>query len=469
MYKNEMVKDLSSLIKIQSVFSADAKPGAPFGENIASALEATLKLGSDMGFTTKNLDGYVGEIQLNEGENMIGILCHSDVVEAGDGWNTPPFEPTLIGNNLYGRGSIDDKAGIICALFAMKYLKDNHLLRDNFAIRLIIGTDEELNWNDMAYYKKHADRFPDISLVVDANFPVIYCEKGLWDLDLTWKSSNCSSQSRPIQLVELTGGSARNAVPSKATAILSSENANEVAVYLKKYASDKHIDCNISADKNTVVITSNGIGVHAMWPEKGKSAINSLIALLQALPENDFSGSEFVNAYMLAIGDDFTGSKLDINCEDEESGSLTFVVGQIEFNRETEEYTLISGLRYPSSKDFEVIADKVISNISKYGFEVNAVDHLAPIFFKKDNPIIEALMLAYSETTGDETNKPLAIGGATYSRALPNAIAFGPLFPWEQELAHEPNEFMNINSLEKACDVIIAALTKLQQIDLFDK
>ena len=111
----------------------------------------------------------------------------------------------------------------------------------------------------------------------------------------------------------------------------------------------------------------------------------------------------------------------------------------------------------------------MISNISKYGFEVNAVDHLAPIFFKKDNPIIEALMLAYSETTGDETNKPLAIGGATYSRALPNAIAFGPLFPWEQELAHEPNEFMNINSLEKACDVIIAALTKLQQIDLFDK
>lgn len=468
MYRNEMIDALSSLIKIPSIFSDDAKPKAPFGENIAKALNATLKLGADMGFTTKNLNGYAGEIQLNDGENMIGILCHSDVVEPGDGWDTPPFEPTIIGDNLYGRGSIDDKAGIVCALFAMKYLKDNRLIKDNFSVRLIIGTDEELGWNDMDYYKKHADRFPDISLVLDANFPVIYCEKGLWDFNLTWKSpDNSINRSKPIQLIELTGGAVRNAVPSKATAILTSEKTAKIAEYLRKHASDNHIDCTITTEKDSITIVTLGTSVHAMWPERGKSAINALITLLSSLPEDDFSESEFVKSYMLAIGDDFTGSKLGINCADDESGSLTFVVGQMDFNRETKEYTLISGLRYPSSKDFNIISKRMISNISDCNFKVVSVDHLAPVFFKKDNPIIKTLMSAYSETTGDNTAEPLAIGGATYSRALPNAIAFGPLFPWERELAHEPNEFMNIGSLEKACDVIISALVKLQEIEIF--
>lgn len=469
MYRNEMVNTLSSLIKIPSVFSNDVKPGAPFGENIAKGLKAILDLGADMGFTVKNVDGYAGEIQLNDGENMIGILCHSDVVEPGDGWDTPPFNPTLIGNNLYGRGAIDDKAGIVCALFAMKHLKDNNLIKKNFSIRLIVGTDEELGWNDMRYYKTHAERFPNVSLVLDANFPVIYCEKGLWDFDLTWRSpNNAAKQSKPIQLISLTGGDARNAVPSKATAVLSSESVEPVISFLKKYASDNHIGCTITTEKNIITITTSGISVHAMWPEKGKSAINALISLLSCLPEQEFSEYEFVKQYMLAIGNDFTGNKLNIDCSDEESGSLTFVVGQINYNKEISEYTLIAGLRYPSSKDFKTISDKMILNISNYGFNIHSVDHLAPVFFKKDNPIIKTLMDAYVETTGDKHNEPLAIGGATYSRALPNAIAFGPLFPWEKEIAHEPNEFVNIYNLEKACDVVIAALIKLQSTEFFD-
>ena len=468
MYRTEMVSTLSSLVRIPSIFSDNAKPGAPFGENIAKCLETALRIGADMGFNTKNLNGYAGEIQLNNGENMIGILCHSDVVEPGDGWQTPPFEPTLIGDNLYGRGSIDDKAGIVCALFAMKYLKDNNLIKDTFSVRLIIGTDEELGWNDMNYYKKHADRFPDVSLVIDANFPVIYCEKGLWDFNLKWKSNNTANTSKPIQLVELTGGAARNAVPSKATAVLTSKSADEISEFLKKYAADNHIECEIISEKDSIAITVSGIGVHAMWPEKGKSAINALISLLSSLPEDDFSDSEFAKAYMHAIGNDFTGSNLGISCSDNESGSLTFVVGQIDFNSETKEYTLISGLRYPSSKDFNTISEKMISSISDYGFKVASVDHLAPVFFKKDNPIIKTLMDAYCEVTNDKSNEPLAIGGATYSRALPNAVAFGPLFPEEDELAHEPNEFMNINNLERACEVLIAALIKLQDIEHFN-
>lgn len=67
--------------------------GAPFGKNIQKSLEYVLRMGQQMGFQVKNYDGYAGEITAGEGNRMIGILCHTDVVSAGEGWNTDPFDP----------------------------------------------------------------------------------------------------------------------------------------------------------------------------------------------------------------------------------------------------------------------------------------------------------------------------------------------------------------------------------------
>ena len=67
-------------------------------------------------------------------------------------------------------------------------------------------------------------------------------------------------------------------------------------------------------------------------------------------------------------------------------------------------------------------------------------------------------MEAYQEVTGDMDTEPMAIGGATYARALPNAVAFGPLFPYEEELAHEANEFLSIESLQKMTEIFVKGL-----------
>ena len=63
--------------------------------------------------------------------------------------------------------------------------------------------------------------------------------------------------------------------------------------------------------------------------------------------------------------------------------------------------------------------------------------------------------------TGDKDTKPLAIGGATYARAIPNAVGFGPVFPYEAELAHEPNEFASIDSLIKAQQIYYRTLERI--------
>ena len=98
-----MVRCLKELVAIPGIFEDAPSKGAPFGKNIQKSLEYVLRMGQQMGFQVKNYDGYAGEITAGEGNRMIGILCHTDVVSAGEGWNTDPFDPVEKDGKLYGR------------------------------------------------------------------------------------------------------------------------------------------------------------------------------------------------------------------------------------------------------------------------------------------------------------------------------------------------------------------------------
>ena len=84
-----------------------------------------------------------------------------------------------------------------------------------------------------------------------------------------------------------------------------------------------------------------------------------------------------------------------------------------------------------------------------------------PLYVPKDAPLIRKLMQAYQEVTGDMDHDAFSIGGATYARSIPNAVSFGPLFPYETELAHQANECLSLDSLEKMTRIYILALDKL--------
>ena len=102
---------------------------------------------------------------------MVGILAHIDVVEAGPGWETPPFQAVIKDGRIYGRGSLDDKGPVVSSLYAMKYIVDNGLLPDEWSIRLIVGADEEEGLRCIDFYNEHAERMPDVSFVPDGYFP----------------------------------------------------------------------------------------------------------------------------------------------------------------------------------------------------------------------------------------------------------------------------------------------------------
>lgn len=90
----QLRNDLSALIAIQ---------------NPQKALEFMLSRAKEEGFYTKNLDGLCGYIDFGEGADIFAILCHLDVVAAGEGWTSDPFCAKIANGRIYGRGALDDK------------------------------------------------------------------------------------------------------------------------------------------------------------------------------------------------------------------------------------------------------------------------------------------------------------------------------------------------------------------------
>ena len=122
--RDDIIKNVQELIQIPSVYKESSNPKYPFGEAVNNALEYALNLGKSMGFRTKNIDGYCGYIEFGEGNELVGIIGHLDVVPEGENWTYHPFSGTVSNECIFGRGAIDDKGPVISSLYAMKYVKE---------------------------------------------------------------------------------------------------------------------------------------------------------------------------------------------------------------------------------------------------------------------------------------------------------------------------------------------------------
>ena len=124
--KQAVLAALQGLLQIKSVNgnAGAVTQEAPLGTGINEAINYVLDLGKSFGLTTKNCDGYCGYLEFGEGPEMVAAITHVDTVEVGDDWTVPPFDLTINGDMVYGRGVLDDKGLTIVALFALKALKD---------------------------------------------------------------------------------------------------------------------------------------------------------------------------------------------------------------------------------------------------------------------------------------------------------------------------------------------------------
>ncbi|MBQ0124694.1 MAG: Sapep family Mn(2+)-dependent dipeptidase, partial [Clostridiales bacterium] len=256
-----MVATLSSLVEIPSV-KGKSEDGCPFGREPARALEKMLSIANKMGFTTRNIDNYVGTIDFfSEGEPTLGILCHLDVVPEGSGWHTPPYSLTLSQGYLYARGVIDDKGPAVSVLYAMYALKKLGVkLTQN--VRFIVGTDEENGSADLAYYKKK-EKLPPRLFTPDGSYPIINLEKGM--VRCGFEKEFASTGKKTV--LSLSGGTVINAVPESCTAEVLGFEKSELEIAEKNAKTSAKFEYEKDGDK--IKITCTGKSAHASQPTGG--------------------------------------------------------------------------------------------------------------------------------------------------------------------------------------------------------
>ena len=118
----EKTKELLSFPSVLTKFDPDSE--TPFGEAINDSLHYMLGLAQNDGFITKNINNYAAHIEYGQGKDILGVLCHLDVVPVGDGWSHPPFSPIIKDGKIFARGASDDKGPTMAAYFALKLLKE---------------------------------------------------------------------------------------------------------------------------------------------------------------------------------------------------------------------------------------------------------------------------------------------------------------------------------------------------------
>lgn len=460
--KDELLTDLIDLLKVKSEREDDkVTADAPFGPGPKNALLHMLNYGKRDGFTVKNVDNYAGHIEFGEGEETLGIFGHMDVVPAGDGWDTDPYDPVIKDNKIYARGSSDDKGPSIAAYYGMKIIKELGLPLSK-KVRFVVGSDEESGWGDMDHYFQHEDK-PDFGFSPDAEFPIINGEKG----NVTVKLHAASDNQGTYTLTSFAAGLRENMVPGTAVAEIiapTTEAALELETAFLAYLEENPLSGTIETENQQVSIELVGKGAHGAHPEAG---INAGTYLAKFLDDYDFAGGAkaFLHVAAAYVHLDYYGRKLGIAHEDEKMGKLTMNAGLFEFKanhqNEKEQPSIAMNFRYPKGVTAESIETGLQETLANEDVTIARSNrNMPPHYVPLEDPLVATLLQVYEDHTGEKGHEQI-IGGGTYGRLLERGVAYGAMFPGFIDTMHQANEFMDLDDLFNAAVIYADAIYRL--------
>lgn len=441
--RRQAISDLSEIIAIPSV-AGESDGIYPYGKDCAKALDKAAELANKYGFTVENHEYHCMSILYGESEKEVGIVCHLDVVPAGDGWTLEPYKLTVQDNLLFGRGTHDDKGPFIQALYTLRFFKENGI-KLPFTVRIILGSDEEVGSTDLEYYLT-VRKPPIFSFTPDSEFPVCIGEKSIL-------SVNAEFCCLPDCVKELRGGTVSNAVPGSAYAIVDTDKVLE------------NTECvTVSETANGKKIEAVGKSAHAAMPESG---INAIGVLVSYLIENGIVDGAFFE-FLKNATDEYLGKTLGIDEENDAFGYLT-CVGSVISSKENKITQTFNIRHLPETPDTKVV-EAIQKAITPFGGIATMIATSCGYSVSADDEKIKALTKACEDVLGYEC-KPYTTGGGTYARWMPNTVAFGSAIPEERNHlgdekgnAHQRDEYMSKREFYDGMLIYSKALGNISEI-----
>ncbi|MFL9673434.1 dipeptidase [Pseudomonas marginalis] len=477
-YGKAALDTLRELVEIPT-FNVDGMPQYKNPEfiRIADKIQALAKT---FNLNFRNVDNRVYEISLEgSGDEVVGIHAHADVVPVTpenwvlkDGTRLDPFKVTLIGDRMYGRGTEDDKNGIVVAMYAMKVIKEEKLpLARNF--KLLVDTTEETSGDAIPYYFER-NPTPQYNLALDGGYPVVIAEKGYGTVMATFPRRK--GEGKGAEIIAMTGGMATNQIPSASVATLISDTPAELAASLQKagaeYAKRNGGDFEVTAKVvgKEVKLTVTGVSAHSSEPESGINPVSRMLELIHSVDGTiALKHNHITDAARYASdnwGLDYLGGKLGVGFSDDFMGplttSLTFV------GLDDKAFKLAVNLRVPKGKSPEKLKAEISDKLSAWdkqtkvnvGFTYSVAE---PMYRNPEGEWVKALLAVASENLGME-HKFGTSAGATSVHELPNGVQFGLARPEVKYTGHTDNEFKTVDQFLLDLQIVTEMMGRIGQL-----
>lgn len=417
----------------------------------------------DFGLSFRNIGDRIYEISLGEeiGER-IGVHAHADVVPVNpalwvleDGTQLDPFVVTQIGDRMYGRGTQDDKNGIVVSMYAMRVVQDEKLpLLRHF--KLLVDTREETGGDAMPYYFDR-NPIPDYNIALDGSYPVIIAEKGYGTVMASFPTRAATGEG--AQIVELSGGLATNQIPASSTVFIRSERSErsealvstlneEGAIFAARNGSNFAI--RAAQDGARVRLDVLGVSAHSSEPESGVNPVSRMFAFIDQLAgQGVFQRNHFTDAARYATanwGMDYLGTNLQIGYEDSFMGPLT--AAQTFVAIDADHLRTAVNLRLPVGREPAALVDQLRNSLNAWAGEngitmqldISASD---PMYRNPEGAWVNALL----DIAVENLDIPREFGssaGGTSIHDLSNGVQFGLALATEKYTGHNANEFKTV-------------------------
>jgi predicted dipeptidase len=477
-YGKAATETLRELVEIPT-FNIDGMPQYKNPEFLRIA--AKIKdLAEAFNLNFRNIDNRVYEISLEgASDEVVGIHAHADVVPVTpenwvlkDGTKLDPFKVTLIGDRMYGRGTEDDKNGIVVAMYAMKVIKEEKLpLARTF--KLLVDTTEETSGDAIPYYFEK-NPTPQYNLALDGGYPVVIAEKGYGTVMATFPRRK--GEGKGAEIIAMTGGMATNQIPSASVATFVSDKPAELAASLQKagaaYAKANGGDFEVAAKAigKEVKLTVTGVSAHSSEPESGINPVARMLELIHSIDGKiALKHNHITDAARYASdnwGLDYLGGKLGVGFSDEFMGplttSLTFV------GQDDNAFKLAVNLRVPKGKSPETLKAEIADKLSawdkhakvKVDFTYSVAE---PMYRNPEGEWVKALLAVASENLGME-HKFGTSAGATSVHELPNGVQFGLARPEVKYTGHTDNEFKTVDQFLLDLQIVTEMMGRVGQL-----
>ena len=470
-YVDNVIATLADLVGFRTV----SDPPTPNAEHPEfHRMKAYLaRTASDLGFDCED-HGAAVVIGLGGSHERLGLLTHGDVQPADPlGWQGDPFrlETTREPGRLIGRGVEDDKGSIATALYAMKALQDRGVALHK-RIELVISMTEESDWSP---FREFLSRWqaPPLNVALDGEFPVVTAEKGSGTILVTMPPDQPASSAGPppgeTRLTTIRGGAFRTQVPGEAEAVIGQPGPDLAAAISEAVDPSWGVSFSVELDGVTLRVKAHGVAAHSSIPWDGRNAITHLAALLGTRTWPQTQASRMVRLINDLVGTGDHGGRFgNLAYGHEFMGPLTLSLTTLGPDADGALVASIN-IRRPVGRSRDEVETairaaldewKARTGYAKLGYAIEVGDP----YHVESAPHIPILLGIFRFYSGQAVAQPIAVGGGTQARLVPNGVNFGPSMPGAVYTGHSDHEFMTVDQLRLNLRMYAAMLAELAAV-----